>query len=104
MPAAASTALWRDCTVADPLLQIRDLTKRFGGVLASAGISPDVPAGELHAIIGPNGAGKSTLIGQLVGEFSRGGGGFVCNGGDVCIMKRERRSVRSLVHSSPIMS
>jgi branched-chain amino acid transport system ATP-binding protein len=104
MPAAASTALWRDCTVADPLLQIRDLTKRFGGVLASAGISLDVPAGELHAIIGPNGAGKSTLIGQLVGEISPDGGRIFFNGRDITHLPTHRRSALGLARSFQITS
>ena len=56
--------------MAEPLLQIEGLTKRFGGVVASDTITLDVPAGELHAIIGPNGAGKTTLIGQLTGELA----------------------------------
>ena len=47
------------------LLEIDGLTKRFGGVVASDGITLSVPQGELHAIIGPNGAGKTTLIGEL---------------------------------------
>ncbi len=96
MPAAASQALWRDCTVADPLLQIRDLTKRFGGVLASDGISLDVPAGELHAIIGPNGAGKSTLIGQLAGEISPDGGRIFFNGRDITRLPTHHRSALGL--------
>ena len=58
------------CAVADALLKIEGLTKRFGGVVASDNIMLDVPPGELHAIIGPNGAGKTTLIGQLTGEIA----------------------------------
>ena len=54
--------------MADALLQIEGLTKRFGGVVASENVTLDVRSGELHAIIGPNGAGKTTLIGQLAGE------------------------------------
>ena len=51
--------------MADALLEIEELTKRFGGVIASDSISLCVPKGELHAIIGPNGAGKTTLIGAV---------------------------------------
>ena len=56
--------------MAEVLLEVEGLTKRFGGVIAADQISLAVPAGELHAIIGPNGAGKSTLIGQLSGELA----------------------------------
>ena len=51
--------------MADAMLSIEGLTKRFGGVIASDNVGLDVAKGELHAIIGPNGAGKTTLIGQL---------------------------------------
>src|SRR5258707_1397369 len=104
MPEAASQALWRDCNVADPLLQIRNLTKRFGGVLASDGISLDVPTGELHAVIGPNGAGKSTLIGQLAGEISPDGGRIFFNGRDITRLPTHRRSALGLACSFQITS
>jgi branched-chain amino acid transport system ATP-binding protein len=104
MPAVASKALWRDCIVADPLLQIRDLTKRFGGVLASDRVSLDVPAGELHAIIGPNGAGKSTLIGQVAGEISPDAGRIFFNGLDITQLPTHRRSGLGLARSFQITS
>src|SRR5215475_4444098 len=101
---AASTASWRACIVADPMLEIRGLTKRFGGVLASDGISLDVPAGELHAIIGPNGAGKSTLIGQLAGEIAPERGHIFFNGRDITALPTHRRSVLGLARSFQITS
>jgi branched-chain amino acid transport system ATP-binding protein len=104
MPAAASRAFWRDCTVAETLLQIRDLTKRFGGVLASDSISLDVPVGELHAIIGPNGAGKSSLIGQLAGEISPDAGRIFFNGRDITGLPTHRRSGLGLARSFQITS
>ena len=55
--------------MADALLTIEGLTKRFGGVIASDNVGLAVRKGELHAIIGPNGAGKTTLIGQLCAEI-----------------------------------
>ncbi len=50
-----------------PIIEIRDVTKRFPGVVALEGISLAVRAGELHAICGENGAGKSTLMKILSG-------------------------------------
>ena len=86
------------------MLQIRDLTKRFGGVLASDSISLDVPAGELHAIIGPNGAGKSTLIGQLAGEIVPEKGRIFFHGRDITRMPTHRRSALGLARSFQITS
>jgi branched-chain amino acid transport system ATP-binding protein len=104
MAAAASKARWRDCTAADPLLQIRELTKRFGGVLACDRISLDVPAGGLRAIIGPNGAGKSTPIGQLAGEINPDAGRIFFNGRDITRLPIHHRSALGLARSFQITS
>ncbi|MGH7320141.1 MAG: ABC transporter ATP-binding protein [Candidatus Rokuibacteriota bacterium] len=53
-----------------PLIEVRGLTKRFGGLAALSGVELDVRAGELLGIIGPNGAGKTTLF-HLVTGFQR---------------------------------
>ncbi|RSM65333.1 ABC transporter ATP-binding protein [Kibdelosporangium aridum] len=52
-----------------PLLEVRDLVLRFGGVTALDGVSFDVGAGELYAIIGPNGAGKTSIFNCLNGVY-----------------------------------
>ncbi|MDT4791341.1 Vitamin B12 import ATP-binding protein BtuD [compost metagenome] len=49
------------------LLEARNLTRRFGGLVANNEMNLDVRAGEILALIGPNGAGKSTLFNQLSG-------------------------------------
>ena len=54
--------------MAEPLLRVQNLVRRFGGIVATDHVSLEIPRGELHAIIGPNGAGKTTLIGQLTGH------------------------------------
>lgn len=53
--------------MATPLLSLRAITKRFGGVIANRDVSFDVQAGELVGLIGPNGAGKSTLFEIITG-------------------------------------
>ncbi|ABM59660.1 ABC transporter related [Verminephrobacter eiseniae EF01-2] len=49
------------------LLQARNITKRFGGLLANDAVSMDVRAGQVHALIGPNGAGKSSFFNIISG-------------------------------------
>ncbi|HYS48436.1 MAG TPA: ATP-binding cassette domain-containing protein, partial [Xanthobacteraceae bacterium] len=56
--------------MADALLEVDGVSKRFGGIVAAEAIVLDVKPGELHAVIGPNGAGKTTLIAQLTGEVA----------------------------------
>ena len=58
------------------LLEVQNLTKRFGGLLAVNTVSFDVKDGEIVAVIGPNGAGKSTLF-KLITSFLRPSAGRV---------------------------
>jgi branched-chain amino acid transport system ATP-binding protein len=90
--------------MAEPLLQIDGLTKRFGGVVASDNIRLAVPRGELHAIIGPNGAGKTTLIGQLTGELAPDAGSIRFDGADITALPVHRRSQLGLARSFQITS
>jgi branched-chain amino acid transport system ATP-binding protein len=50
------------------LLEVRDVSKRFGGVVANRQISLAVPAGSITGLIGPNGSGKTTLFNSIVGS------------------------------------
>ena len=90
--------------MADVLLRIESLTKRFGGVVASDKVSIDVAAGELHAVIGPNGAGKTTLIGQLTGEVAPNAGRVFFAGHDITALPVWRRSQLGLARSFQITS
>jgi branched-chain amino acid transport system ATP-binding protein len=90
--------------VAEALLEIDGLTKRFGGVIASDAISLAVPRGELHAIIGPNGAGKTTLIGQLAGEINPDAGSIRFEGAEITTLPTYRRSQLGLARSFQITS
>jgi branched-chain amino acid transport system ATP-binding protein len=85
--------------VAEVLLEIEGVTKRFGGVVAADGISLTIPAGELHAIIGPNGAGKSTLIAQLTGEIAPDSGRIRFDGEELTTVPAHRRSQLGLARS-----
>ena len=90
--------------VADVVLQIEGLSKRFGGVVASDHVMLDVVDGELHAIIGPNGAGKTTLIGQLSGEIAPNAGRIRFNGRDITALSVHARNQLGLARSFQITS
>jgi branched-chain amino acid transport system ATP-binding protein len=90
--------------VADPLLRVERLVRRFGGILATDHLSLDVISGELHAIIGPNGAGKTTLISQLTGQLLPNSGSIHFAGQDITRLPAWRRSALGLARSFQITS
>jgi branched-chain amino acid transport system ATP-binding protein len=85
--------------VAESLLSVRNLCRRFGGIVATDDLSLDVVRGELHAIIGPNGAGKTTLINQLAGQLLPNSGSIHFAGRDITRMPAYRRSALGLARS-----
>jgi branched-chain amino acid transport system ATP-binding protein len=90
--------------VTEPLLQVQNLSKRFGGIVATDDLSLDVRQGELHAVIGPNGAGKTTLITQLTGQMTPDSGRIGFAGEDISRMPAYRRSILGLARSFQITS
>lgn len=63
-----------------PLLQLRQLTKSFGGARALRGVDFELHAGEVHALLGENGAGKSTLIKIVTGAHQPDSGSIALDG------------------------
>jgi branched-chain amino acid transport system ATP-binding protein len=90
--------------VAEPLLRVEKLVRRFGGIVATDNVSLDVSSGELHAIIGPNGAGKTTLISQLTGQLLPHAGAIYLAGRDITRVPAWRRSALGLARSFQITS
>jgi branched-chain amino acid transport system ATP-binding protein len=90
--------------VADPLLRVDNLVRRFGGIIATDHVSLDVGDREIHAIIGPNGAGKTTLISQLTGHLVPHGGSIHLAGRDISRLPAWRRSALGLARSFQITS
>jgi branched-chain amino acid transport system ATP-binding protein len=90
--------------VADSLLCVENLVKRFGGIVATDHVSLEVAPGELHAIIGPNGAGKTTLISQLTGQLMPNSGSIRLGDRDITHVPAWRRSALGLARSFQITS
>jgi branched-chain amino acid transport system ATP-binding protein len=90
--------------VAEPLLRVQGLVRRFGGITATDNVSLDVASGELHAIIGPNGAGKTTLISQLTGHLAPHAGTVALAGRDITHLPAYRRCALGLARSFQITS
>lgn len=65
------------------LLEVREVTKTFGGVMANRRISLQVPAGSIVGLIGPNGSGKTTLFSSIVGYHPIDDGSIVFGGREI---------------------
>ena len=63
-----------------PVIEMRNIVKKFGNFVANDGINLTVHKGEVHAILGENGAGKSTLMNQLYGLLKPTSGSILVNG------------------------
>ena len=64
-------------------LDIRNLVKRFGGLVATDDLSFSVEPGQSLGLIGPNGAGKTTVFGQIMGEFPQTSGTITLDGTEI---------------------
>ncbi len=88
-PAAAplasvgSSRLRQEKPFAGPVLEVRGLSKSFGGLVANSNIDFAVAQGELRGIIGPNGAGKSTFFKMLTCELAPSSGRIIFHGRDI---------------------
>src|SRR5689334_19154114 len=86
------------------MLELRGVSKRFGGVVATDDVTLEVARGEVHALIGPNGAGKTTLIAQMSGVLATDSGRILFNGADVTRLETHARVAAGLARSYQITS
>ena len=89
----------------EPLVRVRGVSKRFGGVVAIRSTDIDLYPGEVHALLGENGAGKSTLVNILSGALQPDAGTIEVNARPVTIPNpRAARALGiSTVHQHPVV-
>ncbi len=75
-----------------PLLQVMQLTKRFGGLAAVDNLSFSLQKGEILGVIGPNGAGKSTMVSLIGGALAPTSGTILYQGRDIIHLPPHRRT------------
>jgi len=85
-----------------PMLDVQNLVKKFGAVLATDHVSLQVQQNEIHALIGPNGAGKTSLVAQLSGLLQSDSGHIFFKGLDITGMSTHERVRLGLARSFQI--
>ena len=85
-------------------LEIRNLTKAFGGLKAIDDVSLTFPSGSLSAVIGPNGAGKSTFFNLISGAFPPDSGEVLLDGRDIVRLSRSERMHRGIARAFQVAS
>jgi branched-chain amino acid transport system ATP-binding protein len=81
------------------LLEIKGLTKHFGGLAAVSGLDLTVSEGEIAGLIGPNGAGKTTVFNLINGVFPPTDGKIFFDGGDVTGLRPDQVAKKGLVRT-----
>jgi branched-chain amino acid transport system ATP-binding protein len=84
------------------VLEIRDVTKRFGNLVAVRNVSLNVARGEFCAIIGPNGAGKTTFFNLISGYFPPTSGSITFDGKDITRLSTHERVTRGMARTFQI--
>jgi branched-chain amino acid transport system ATP-binding protein len=82
-----------------PILELRGLGVRFGGLVALDAVSVQVAPGTVHAVIGPNGAGKTTLINLVAGLYRPTTGDILLEGAPIAGLAPHRIAARGVARS-----
>jgi branched-chain amino acid transport system ATP-binding protein len=85
-------------------LEVKNLTKAFGGLRAIDNVSLEFPSGSLSAVIGPNGAGKSTFFNLISGAFPPDSGEVLLDGQDIIRLSRSERMHRGIARAFQVAS
>jgi branched-chain amino acid transport system ATP-binding protein len=88
--------------MSSPILEITDLSKRFGSVVTADGISFSLERGSALGVVGPNGAGKSTLLSMVTGLLAPNSGTIRYDGRDITRMAPGKRTELGIARSFQI--
>lgn len=80
----------------DTILELKGLSKYFGGIRANDNVNMKIGRGELHCLIGPNGAGKSTIFRMVMGEYPPSKGEILYEGQNITKLKMWQRAYRGI--------
>ncbi len=86
-----------------PVLEARNVVKRFGGVTAVSGVSLSIAKGQIVGLIGPNGSGKSTMVNLVTGELFPNSGAFAFNGKDITSARSHERARAGMARSFQLL-
>jgi len=85
------------------MMQVRELSKRFGTFLAVDGVTLNVNRGEIFGFLGPNGAGKTTTIKMLAGLMKPSGGRVIIDGWDLAEHPQEAKKAVGFIPDRPFL-
>jgi branched-chain amino acid transport system ATP-binding protein len=88
--------------MAEPILKVTGLTKRFGGFVALDGVDLTLGEGERLGLIGPNGSGKTTTINCITGALRNDAGSIRFRGEDICMLSAHERTHRGIIRTFQI--
>ena len=86
-----------------PFLEVRNVTRRFGGLVANSEVSLTVNKGEILGLIGPNGAGKSTLFNMIAGLYPPNEGRIFFEGKDITAMSAPERCALGIARTFQVV-
>ncbi|MFM2443196.1 MAG: hypothetical protein RJB09_382, partial [Pseudomonadota bacterium] len=86
-----------------PILELKHLTRHFGGIRAVDDVSLQLFPGEIVGLIGPNGAGKTTLVNLISGFLQASSGQVIFNGEDITRVKPQRIARKGIARTFQIV-
>ena len=83
----------------ESLLTVRNVSKRFGGIVANRDVSLDAPAGRITGLIGPNGSGKTTLFNSIAGQHPIDAGSIRFDGREISRLRSPQIARRGIIRT-----